>query len=239
MIDDVRESVLRLEAMAAVSPALAPVVKIAIEVCRTASAEAEAAEKRAELAVEAVEAIEPRLADISKRAEVAESRLAVRDEVDAAEDARVRHEKRAVIEKAVVQSEGQKFVAAFAPIAKQIAEQTAKTAELVEKLACVHKYTRDANGKSAIQNMSSTFGEWRVVDGDGNTLRVFERRSDAVKAVLAQIELERADPEHPDDELHSPVPWRRKKPVRVEHPPETNGVESVVSRRAKRAARIV
>ena len=249
MNEDVRESVLKLEAMSAVQPSLAPVVKIALDVCRAAKEEVDEANERCAAAEKLVADVKPTLDNLAAQNEEMASRLAARSEIDAAESARERHEKRAAVAKAAATmdaTEEQRFVAALAPIARQMAEQTAKTALLVEKLSCVHKYTRDASGRSAIQSMRE-HGEWRVIDNEGATISVHELRSDAVKAVIAQVELERgaepesesANPEYPDDELHSPVPWRKKKPVRVEQPPEpTAAMESTgVSRTAKRKSR--
>lgn len=248
MRDEVEQSVLKLEAMAAVSPALAPVVSTALSVVRSAEADVRAAEQRAALAEGLVAKVRPELDAIAKRCEDAERRLAERDEIDAAEDARERRDAEAVAKAAAER-------AAWAPTPAQVG-QIGKMAEQVERLRAatitqaeavvakvaqlltvIHKAVKNEDGLSPIQSFRE-HGEWTVRDADDGVIAVCEKRSDAVQLVADLLAEELAEAAksadqdeayRPDDTMHRPAPWRGKK--KPEQPPAPGPIASGESKR--------
>lgn len=260
---EVRNAVSRLTAMGDVSPALKPVVAVALGVVDAARAEIEKAETRAALAEGLVARVRPELDEITRRAEEAERRLAERDELDAAEDARKSRDAEAVSKaeerrKAWTPSPAQ--VAQIGEMAGQV-ERLARQADLAkrrtaETVVVLAKSIRDQAGRSVFHPAAREHGQWSVSDPDGAVVAVFEKRSDAAQAVAEMLAEEYAEQDaetakaadqarwdetyHPGDTQHRSEPWRRKRPARVEQAPAPSGeIAPGVSKRRKKQARIM
>lgn len=258
---EVKNAVSRLTAMADVKPELAPVVGVALEVVKSAREEAEAAvgrafraEERARLAEETLAAVTPHVNELADRAESAERSILQRSAIDAARE--MQAEKAEAHRKAWTPTPTQ--VAKVREMAAQVEDLRAGTvaqAEGVAKAAqiitVIHRAVKNEDGKSPVQCFEES-GEWTVSDYDGAVIAVLEKRSDAVQLVsdlieeeLAELEAEKkksADQDEmyqPQDTIHRPEPWRRKKLARVEQPPATSGIEHGASKRKRKQARIL
>jgi hypothetical protein len=250
---DVQKAVDRLRGAADARPELRGTVDVALAVVEAARREVDDAVVRAELAEDLVKGVRPELDSVAKRAEDAERRLAERDEIDAAEDARKSRDAEAVAKAEAVRrgwTPTPEQVAQIRKMAGQVedlraaqAAQAAGVAKAVQILTCIHKAVKNEDGKSPVQCFKES-GEWTVSDADDGVIAVCEKRSDAIQLVADLLAEELAETEkaeeqdeayRPQDTTHRPEPWRRKRPADVEQPPEvTPGVSKVRKRKQSR-----
>lgn len=209
----VAEAVTKLEAIGSVRPDAAQLVKIAVDVVKSAAEEIAIAEGRAEAAETLVSGVRPHLDQLeAENAALAEENAALESQLAAAREiaAADATEKAAVAKSIDVAAEIGQIAAGIAQI--KAAQEALPHSPEFQLVKAIHACTRDQDGQSAIVNRSEyASGPWEVVDVDGAVIEVLEKRSSAIALVKQLLEAEMKAAESHDDALDSPRAARRKK----------------------------
>jgi hypothetical protein len=178
------------------SPAMRPLAQVTLQLAKSAAAEIDAANKRADLAEQTMRSMLPTVDEIGEQLVKAETELADERRVVADLTKRERVQKAEAAEEAAV--------AAALP-ALERAMKTLETSfeKSVDVLTAIVKLTRGPDGRNALR-CKQQYGEWCVLDPDSGRIAVCESRADAIALVRSLVERQYATMKDVASEIGSP-----------------------------------